>query len=117
VTHLFVCHIGASPSHNASLRDPNQTTTIEVQVNLTLSGYRYDHFSTKEFPIEEVELPLHRWYNFNRKLFRTVRWGRGEVAPLTLGGDLVWGGKEGYCDDLGIIVGQHQSTGVHFVET
>ena len=74
VTHLFVCHIGTEPSHNVSLRPPNQTTTVEM--NLTLGG-----------------------------------------KTLTLGGTLEWGGEEGYCDDLGIVVGKHKSSGAHFVET
>ena len=40
-----------------------------------------------------------------------------EAPPFTLGGVLVWGNEEGACDDLGIVVGQHKSTGKHFVET
>jgi|EP01044_Picomonas_judraskeda_P016036 hypothetical protein len=74
VTHLYFCHIGSEPSHNASLRHPNQTTTVEM--NFTLDG-----------------------------------------VVKTLGGTLEWGGDEGYCDDLGIVVGQSKSTGKHFVET
>ena len=74
VTHLFFCHIGTEPSHNASLRAPNQTTTVEV--NFTL-----------------------------------------DREELSVGGTLEWGGDEGYCDDLGIIMGRRKSTGKHFVET
>ena len=36
VTHLYFCHDGVFPSKNSSLRDSNQTTSVEL--NVTLDG-------------------------------------------------------------------------------
>ena len=76
VTHLFVCHGGPFPCRTRACgRNPNQTTTVEVE--LVLDG-----------------------------------------KTLTLNATLKWGGEEtGGCDDLGIVIGQKNSTGAHFVET
>ena len=40
-----------------------------------------------------------------------------EGVTSTIAADLLWGGEEGSCDDLGVVVGRRKSTGKHFVES
>jgi hypothetical protein len=72
---------------NKTLILPNQTTTIEVNVSLAVARGRNSN-STRQ-----------------------------QQQKLSLGGTLQWRGLQGFCDDLGIVVGKQKSTGAPIVET